>query len=276
MVFVNSMSDLFHEDVPDEFIDRVFAVMALCPQHVFQILTKRVGRMRAYKDLFTGVDDRVEQAADWIREQIGVNAPKGYEVDSRFQRAAAALAAFSWPLPNVWLGVSVENQHFADERIPLLLQTPAAVRFVSAEPLLGALNIEPFLWDEDDRHDALCGLDLVIVGGESGPKARPLWVPWVRSIKDQCEAAGVSCFVKQLGADVRDRNDAGFTGDFDGSGTCWPEQHEIDDRIESDLDGTRDDYQGAPVRIHLRDRKGGDPSEWPEDLRVRQFPGARG
>ena len=116
----------------------------------------------------------------------------------------------------------------------------------------------------------------MIVGGESGPKARPLWVPWVRSIKDQCEAAGVSCFVKQLGADVRDRNDAGFTGDFDGSGTCWPEQHEIDDRIESDLDGTRDDYQGAPVRIHLRDRKGGDPSEWPEDLRVRQFPGARG
>ncbi len=144
-IFVNSMSDLFHEDVPDAFIDRVFAVIALAPQHTFQILTKRPERMRAYLDLFALVDDRVEQAADWIRESIGVEAPNGYAVSSRFKRAADALGRFAWPLPNVWLGVSVENQHFADERIPLLLQTPTAVRFVSCEPLLGPVDISRWM-----------------------------------------------------------------------------------------------------------------------------------
>jgi hypothetical protein len=172
----------------------------------------------------------------------------------------------AWPLQNVWLGVSVENQHFADERIPLLLQTPAAVRFLSCEPLLEGLDLA--------KHRPGANRLWVIVGGESGAGARPCNVRWVRSIVRQCQQAGVPVFVKQLGGEIRDRNDAGFdgSGPNDIDGRCsWPE---IDpDDIDEDLDGFRDGYQGAEVRVHLRDRKGGDPSEWPADLRVRQFPG---
>jgi len=189
---------------------------------------------------------------------------------------------------HVRIGTTVEDQPRAEERIPALLRIPAA-NFLSMEPLIENVSLRWLpTWPggvrgaalnpnaaSTDHLDGLRRIDWVIVGGESGPGARPLWVPWVRQVVEQCRDAGVTCFVKQLGADVRDRNDAGFTGDFDGSGTAWPEQHEIDDRIESDLDGTRDGYQGAPVRIHLRDRKGGDPSEWPEDLRVREFPTSR-
>jgi len=170
-----------------------------------------------------------------------------------------------WPLSNVWLGVSVENQHFADERIPLLLQTPAAVRFISAEPLLGPVDLHsPVLEADSDGY-----LDWVIVGGESGAGARPFAVAWARSIVAQCQAAGVPVFVKQLGADVRDRNDAGFDGC---SPTSWPESIEERDAIEYELSGYREDWQGAEVRVHLRDRKGGDMAEWPSDLQVREFP----
>lgn len=170
-----------------------------------------------------------------------------------------------WPLPNVWLGVSVENQHFADERIPLLLQTPAAVRFVSAEPLLAPIdftlrgaNIPE--WDEDWHYNVLSGeewagprddnselsqhLDWLIVGGESGPKARPTDLAWIRSIVQQCRDASVPCFVKQLGANPVVTED-----------TCSLE---------------RAIREGGYV---LRSRKGGDMTEWPSDVRVRQFPG---
>ena len=144
-VFVNSMSDLFHEDVRDEWIDRIFAIMALSPRHTFQILTKRLKRMQKYSG----------------------------------RRAA---------LDNVWLGVSVENQQAADERIPLLLDTYAATRFISAEPLLGPLALEALL----------PGIDWVVVGGESGPGKRPVNLDWMRDIRDQCKAAGVPLFVKQI------------------------------------------------------------------------------
>ncbi|MGV3518190.1 DUF5131 family protein [Luteitalea sp.] len=250
-VFVNSMSDLFHENVADETIDRIFAVMALSPRHSFQVLTKRPARMRAY--LSGGLDRRVD-----IGETAYNLAKWGPAVCAHLVTANSPM----WPLPNVWLGVSVEDQATADARIPLLLQTPAAVRFISAEPLLGAIDLTrrigggPFL-------------DWVIVGGESGHGARPCWTPWVRRIVEQCTAAGVACFVKQLGANVRDRNDAGFMGD---EPDHWPEHIGFEGRVEHDLDGTRDGYQGAPVRIHLHDRKGADMAEWPEDLRVRQFP----
>ncbi|MCC6672148.1 MAG: DUF5131 family protein [Planctomycetes bacterium] len=174
------------------------------------------------------------------------------------------------PLPNVWLGVSVEDQATADARIPLLLQTPAAIRFVSYEPALGPVNLtairrtraEGFMRPLDGRFNRL---DWVIVGGESGPKARPCDVEWIRSVVQQCKAAGTPCFVKQLGAHIITRNDDGWEGDTPRS---WPMNTRFDEHIR----GYREDYQGAPVRVRLRCRKGGHPSEWPEDLRVRQWP----
>lgn len=219
-VFVCSMTDLFEERVKDEWIESVWTTMGRSPNHTFQVLTKRAERMR---DVMAGLPT----------------------------------------LPNVWLGVSVEDQERADERIPLLLQTPAAVRFVSAEPLLGPVDfLRLGTMDDGTRgalsYDALAGgwwhrrgraerwirrdegprLDWVIVGGESGPGARPMDLAWARSTVKQCRAAGVAVFVKQLGA----RPDgAGFS-------------------------------VAARYTGRLRDRKGGDPSEWPDDLRVREWP----
>ena len=199
--FVNSMSDLFHESLTNEQVAAVFGVMAATPQHTYQILTKRPKRMREW---FGWLDGRR-------------------------------------PLPNVWLGVSCDDQARADERIPHLLSTPAAVRFVSAEPLLGPIALRAWMprhavTETDDCAPwcSACGptgplprIDWVIVGGESGPGARPCDVDWIRSIVRQCREAGTACFVKQLGS-----------------------------------------------RLGLRDPKGGDPSEWPEDLRVRETPEA--
>ncbi|MDE2940022.1 MAG: phage Gp37/Gp68 family protein [Chloroflexota bacterium] len=145
-IFVNSMSDLFHDDVPLDFIYKVFEVMTQADRHTFQVLTKRQDRLL---ELF---------------EQL------------------------SWP-PNVWMGVSVENQYWADRRIPILVKVPAAVRFLSAEPLLKPLTLGPYLKD----------LDWVIVGGESGPKARPVEEKWVTDIRDDCLAHEVPFFFKQWG-----------------------------------------------------------------------------
>ena len=257
-VFVNSMSDLFHEAVPDAFIDRVFAVMAQAPWHVFQILTKRPERFASW---FPGSHLRMTRQC---RNFVDYTEPVGV-----------------WPLPNVHLGVSVEDQATADERIPLLLDTPAAVRFVSAEPLLEAVDLRHVHTDTVEV-DTLTGdhgvirphqgrsshrLDQVIVGGESGPKARPCDVAWIRSIVEQCKAAGTAVFVKQLGAHVRDRNDAGFSGD---PGDDW----DINAVFDVEPDPSDTGYQGAPARIRLRDPKGGDMVEWPEDLRVREMPSA--
>jgi hypothetical protein len=169
------------------------------------------------------------------------------------------------PSRHIHIGVSVENQKYADERIPWLLQTPAAVRFISAEPLLGPVDLSPWLPVE-----TIGGVEMeawpnwIIVGGESGPGARPFEVAWARSIVRQCEAASVACFVKQLGSNVVTRNDDGFEGDTPRS---WP----MDTDIRENIHGFRDEYQGAPVRVLLH-KKGGDPSEWPQDLRVREFP----
>lgn len=161
MVFVNSMSDLFHEEVPFEFISKVFHTMWLADEHIFQILTKRPKRMLEY-----------------------------------FSR----LGANPLPLPNVWVGVSVENQEAANERIPLLLETPAAVRFLSCEPLLGPVDLSMFLENRIDVTDEVLPLiDWIIVGGESGPNARTMHPDWVRSLRDQCQEAGVAFFFKQWG-----------------------------------------------------------------------------
>ncbi len=222
-VFVNSMSDLFHEDVPLDFIRQVWMTMWRTPQHTYQILSKRPERMR--------------WALDQMYGPLGGGKVSGKP-----------------PLPNVWLGVSVENQDAADERIPLLLETPAAVRFLSCEPLLGPVDLTtiPYRGDTDYYLDALKGryrtsradtggtpfcfglapmqrLSWVIIGGESGAQARPMEHEWAWSIVQACAYTGVRSFVKQMG-------------------TVWAKAH------------------------HSKDAHGGIPEEWPIGLRVREWP----
>jgi protein gp37 len=208
-IFVNSMSDLFHEKATDEMLDRIFAVMALCPQHTFQVLTKRPERMVKYLDAVkrTGMLSWGFQASRALHQLTGVND---------LQRDIKAAPKF--PLPNVWLGVSVEDQKAADARIPLLLQTPAAVRFISYEPALGPVDLEDLSrifpdgseWRfgclaandvqlSDDPDFGGARIDWVICGGESGPGARPMHPDWARSVRDQCVAADVPFFFKQWG-----------------------------------------------------------------------------
>lgn len=204
-IFVNSMGDLFHEDVPDEWIDRVFAVMALSPQHTYQILTKRSARMRAY---FTDprvmgriarvLLDAVIEGSVPVRDMAKPSWPVisiGADIDEPDDIALRA-----WPLPNLWLGVSAEDQRRADERIPDLLATPAAIRFVSAEPLLGPIDFMKS-WEVKNGllRLAFPALDWIIVGGESGKGARPMHPDWARAIRDQCAAAGTTFFFKQWG-----------------------------------------------------------------------------
>jgi protein gp37 len=392
-IFVNSLSDLFHENVPDEWIARVFAVMALAPQHTFQVLTKRAKRMREWVSdpatpgrvaravdridvaravaampseeirplrdfpgyfasdrgrvlsgsgsaacLFCGgpVDGIATKAycskkcrqnacyyrrvgkqregeralvemspdvgeqghrrvmlyrggqtfrelvhrlvlmtfdRDPIRDEQAChrdgdpannalpNLRWGSQSDNwtdRKRHGNGGPSDFAWPLPNVWKGTSCEDQAAADERVPLLLQTPAAVRFVSAEPLLGDLDLRRWLGGYEvvrkhgsvgqvvtRRRDGL--VDWVICGGESGPGARPCDVAWIRSIVEQCKAASVPVFVKQLGSRAYD-GDALINGD-----ECL-------------------DSMVARMRDSVRDRKGADPSEWSPDLRVQEFP----
>jgi protein gp37 len=209
--FVNSMGDLFHEDVPFEWIRAVFGVMARCPQHTFQILTKRAKRMRKV----------VQRMIDHPME--GTIIAPGNVPDMPVSLSPVSIGGVHvfGPLSNVWLGVSTERQQEADERIPELLQTPAAVRFISVEPLLGPINlralkiegvISPFdalkhgstysVKPDGKRFYHISGqptLDWVIVGGESGPGSRPMHPDWARSLRDQCSAAGVPFFFKQWG-----------------------------------------------------------------------------
>lgn len=166
-IFVCDMGDLFHESVPDVFLIDVWKTMALANQHTFQVLTKRPKRMKEFLAVLMAAMGEF--------------------------RDPSTLAPF---LPNVWLGVSVENQHFADERIPLLLQTPAAVRFISAEPLLGLTRVRRWM-----RHPGEDGprIDWVICGGESGANARIMEPAWVRQLRDECEMSMVPFFFKQWG-----------------------------------------------------------------------------
>lgn len=225
-VFVCSMTDLFADFVRDEWIDRIFAVMALCPRHTFQVLTKRTKRMRDY------------MARPGVEVRIGLEALglccDAYEASNGKSTIGQGVvlkatdinpgALDVWPLPNVWLGVSAEDQQTADERIPDLLATPAAVHFVSLEPLLGPIDMTSIARDDGWMIDALRGvyschhdegfdhgaaleehgdgprIAWVIAGGESGPGARPMHPEWVRSLRDQCKAADVAFCFKQWGA----------------------------------------------------------------------------
>lgn len=198
-IFVNAQSDLFHDEVPTDFIAKVFAIMSLAPQHTFQVLTKRHARMRSVlsADYFR---TEVRSHAAWWADYLSLTLPPPH-----------------WPLPNVHGLVSVENQYWAERRIPALLETPLAVRGISAEPLLGPIDLLNVA-----GRNALTGvgnriamtthrsprqthiitpacLDWVIVGGESGPGARPMHPDWARHLRDQCELAGVPFMFKQWG-----------------------------------------------------------------------------
>jgi protein gp37 len=211
-IFVCSMTDLFADFVPDWMIDRVFAAMALAPQHTFMLLTKRPERMREY--LFSisaaGLNGRQMEMRAAVRD-ISPEKATLAETEAVI-RVSGARETGTWaPLPNVWLGVTAEDQTRADERIPVLLATPAAKRFVSVEPMLGAVDLTNLdntgTCRQEKRHgiNALWKtslrprLDWVICGGESGPNARPRHPVWVRSLRDQCAAAGVAFFDKQQG-----------------------------------------------------------------------------
>lgn len=264
LIFVNSMSDLFHKDITDEFIARVFATMALTPQHTYQILTKRHARMRALlnKPEFWYTVGRLARHIGY-----GYDQAANYLADGRNIYDTTVWEQLRF-LPNAWIGASVEDQKRADLRVPALLETPAAVRFISAEPLLGPIDLDQPRCDahgrqdvaEDDSGREWCGpcsadgfsgelsfghwldplnggIDWVIVGGESGPGSRPMDLSWVQSIVTQCGDAKVPVFVKQFGAE-------------------WARDWSIG---------------GKSVAV-LGDRKGGEPQYWPEGLRVREFP----
>jgi len=251
-VFVGDMTDLLGPWVPDEMLDRLFAVFALRPGVTFQVLTKHADRLRDY----------------FGSGRVATDGASGSDRDAFARYRAVRVAAFSygtelpawdWPLLNLHLGVSIENKACADRRIPLLLQTPAAVRFLSMEPLLEAVQLRELHPDGKTMYCALRGIktvnstatyehphvDLVIVGGESGPKARPFSLRWARSLRDQCAAAGVSFFMKQYG-----------------SRPCVPSCATVACG-HPDCD---------PGWIKLRDRSGADPAEWEEGLRVQEFP----
>lgn len=209
-VFVNSMSDLFHEDVSFDFIAAVFAVMAATPHHTYQVLTKRQDRMAQVLKLFGA-------GGEAVASPLRTLAMAG-TLGKRWKQGSLPVLP-AWPLPNVWLGVSVEDQQRAVERIPQLLRVPAAVRFLSVEPMLGPVDLTHLDADGAGDRDfcqvnALTGqqtdmgrpcsdvarIDWVIVGGESGNGARPVHPDWVRALRDQCRAAGAAFFFKQWGS----------------------------------------------------------------------------
>jgi protein gp37 len=226
-VFVNSMSDLFHEHLNKDDILRIFMVMRKDTQHTFQVLTKRPERM-------------LNLLTHWLYPAEAV-ADMSFEIKK--------------PAPNIWLGVSVEDHNTAAARIPLLLKTPAAKRFVSYEPALGPVNFRPWRFrvgvHMDGTHD-IERIDWIIVGGESGPGARPFNIEWARDTIAQTRTTGVRCFVKQLGAHPCFR-----LQDEEGRGNKMPGFHHS---------------HGDLLCKRLKDTKGGDMSEWPEDLRVREYP----
>ena len=259
--FLSSTTDIFADFVPDEWLDRMFAVMAICPQHTFQVLTKRSARLRQY------IESRSRDNAEAVRVMLTAHrAPPGKWCEQ-----------IAWPLPNVWFGVSVEDQKRADERLPDLLavkaRLPGCIVFLSMEPLLEAVDLTSIQRPYDDwmiPYDALDGrwhekdgfsagyaserIDLVILGLESGPHSRVGDLANVRAALRRCQAAGVATFVKQLGRQCRmSRADAAQAVAL---GAGW----------EADEPGA--DF-GVVSFVHP---KGSDPNEWPEDLRVQQMP----
>jgi len=295
-IFVNSMSDLFHESLGNEEIAAVFGVMATAQNHIFQVLTKRPERALAW---FSWAQDKAQ--GDPLEKCV--NSACDYESDGYDVLRDRLVVHGKWPLPNVWIGSSVEDQKTADERLDRLKRIPAVIRFVSAEPLLGPIDFsadrarlsEAFNttvgamgymtergFSGANRHPNRCtcqgndpiphkhrsdppfacarcldcpafvpvnplaGIHQVIVGGESGPGARLFNLAWARSILKQCREAGVAFFMKQVGALPQ----IGETETMDQSGMI----------------------SKMYTHLKMKDRAGADPGEWPEDIRVQEFP----
>lgn len=228
-IFVGSMADLFHEDVTDDFLDQVFAVMMLTPQHEYMLLTKRPERMREYMHT-RGPKAQPHSIGYWM----GKHDPS---LPDRIP--------ITWPPPNVGLMTTVEDQERADERIPILLDTPAAWRGLSIEPQLEAIELRPCR--------ELPRIDWVICGGESGPHAREFNLAWARSLRAQCAAAGVAFFMKQLGSRPFEWTPLPGTSSVAAG--------------RADAIVPQPDVEPYPASHH-----GGNPDEWPEDLRIREFP----
>ena len=275
-IFGGDMNDMFHESIPDEFIDRAVTVVALAQWHTFQFLTKRAERMMRYFQALTW--DRICECANqnWEGGQHGVGAYNLCSVAHLGSKKRIALGDWTSyqrlakpPLPNLWLGVSCESQKYADERIPLLLQTPAVVRFLSVEPMLESVRLDecaPYVLNGDESNPGILnaftaqchhpltvkvappktaspdGISWVICGGESGPGARPFNLAWAESLQEQCKAAGVVFFMKQVGSRP----------------------------VLGDIKFPNGD--SGKLMLPTENRKGGDPAEWPEHLRVREFP----
>lgn len=230
LIFVNSMSDVFHELIPEDYIDQMFAVMAMASHHTFQVLTKRPERMREYLSWNNNGDsydfeDRRSRVLDAVDERLGLyQHDRGS--DKRSAIARDPRRAFDWPLPNVWVGTSVENARWRT-RIDELRATPAAVRFLSAEPLLGpldnvvvktaSLGFSVLAAMSAVTKLDLTGIDWVIVGGESGRVRRPFDMAWARDIRDACVAQGAAFFYKQSGG-LRAANHPYLTEE---DGSCW-------------------------------------------------------
>lgn len=222
-IFVDSMSDLFYEGFSNPDIAAVFGIMAAAPQHTFQVLTKRARRMRQWFRWYEGESGAgaCADAALWAAKSV----VGSIDIDLRLSWPGRV----GWPLPNVWLGVSAEDQQRADERIPELLATPAALRWVSVEPQIGPVDLSRWLGPATQARGMFDGILWIVQGGESGPGARPFDLAWAESMRDACKAAGVPWFMKQLGS-------------------VWAREHDAVSRA------------------------GADPSEWPEALRVQEFP----
>ncbi|WP_180897150.1 phage Gp37/Gp68 family protein [Martelella soudanensis] len=247
-IFVAAHGDLFADGVTDEQLDRIFAVMALSPRHTFQVLTKRPERMRDYL--------RPARSHPVALEALHITLMSHF-LDHNSKVGEGCLIEgdmahlSTWPLPNIWLGVSVEDQTRADQRIPVLLATPAALRWISAEPLLGGLRLSGTSADKQNMWDWLQGLDArmypdgpdfdygpkldwIVAGGESGPNARPMHPDWVRSLRDQCAAAEVPFNFKQWGEWWEVASDA---RDDDGNHlTCYTDSIEATEMFDQASD----------------------------------------
>lgn len=252
-IFPCSMTDWMGEWVPDEWIDKMLAVAALCPQHTFLFLTKRTERLPVF---FANARNRIAN----IARVNGLRLLKNIEFIQQSE-------LMPWPLPNVWIGISCEDQKTADERTRHLYQTPAAMWWLSLEPMIGPINMrlsgKPCTCAGTCKGQVGLGDDWrcvllegrkpghVVLGGESGPHARPFDLQWARDIIGQCKAAQVPVFVKQLGAK--------------------PFLHWDDQTCAVGLTlGPPNENQDYPVR--LKNKKGGDMNEWSADLRIREYP----
>lgn len=307
-IFVENQSDLFGEWVPDELLDQVFAIMALSPQHTYQVLTKRPERMLAYletrtdKNCYrsTGADSPYEkQYAMALRVQERILELFKIAPPAALDRASEINELAPWfPLPNVWLGASAENQETANARIPVLLKTPAAVRFVSCEPLLGAIDLTAIRYQDEDvecewnaltayhqvlhsnsmdavatADDGVTKLDWVIAGGESGPNARPTHPYWAGGLLNQCLETKTPFFFKQWGVAIPGEPLKG--GEEAREGTCclhFDGYRDVPDCCSHTYeDTTPEDMAFRMIRMRSKKSAGAllDGREW------RQFPEVR-